>query len=601
MAPSASCRTAVATTRAHLATIACVLALGFVCIASRPARATAAPEASPVLVVRGDADYPPYEFLDDDGEPAGFDVDILRAVARTQGLNIDLRLGDWTSVRRSLEDGEIDMLVGMHISRERSRVITFSHPYTSIQHAIFVRSDSDIRGYRGLRNRALVVQDATIMHDMLKRGHMTDKIATTTSVGEALRQLAAGQHDAALVPQYQGLFLARELGLNNIGPVGQPLADDSGYGFAVRKDHAQLAAVLNEGLRIIKTTGEYEAISQRWFGVYDDAASGVSREMLRWAGWALTAVAFLAVVALIWSWMLRKQVRIRTRELSYELTERIRAEDAGRRLKEQLRQSQKMEAMGRLAGGMAHDFNNIITGISGHAQLLRARAERAGTEPDPSILQIVQAAESAGDLVGHLMAFARRERTRTSRLDVNVAVAGAIQLMSHSLGSDIRIDSSVRADGPMVVGDIAQLQSALLNLGLNARDAMPKGGTLTFATSIVELGADRLPPELRAGTYVRIVVSDTGEGMPAEVREHIFEPFFTTKAPGKGTGLGLAGVYGCVRAHGGHIDVHSEVGEGTEFTILLPLIRTDAKTPPPPVAEEAAPPEPSSAAGAAKS
>lgn len=554
--------------------VACVVAS----VASGPALASP-PEPSRVLVVRGDADYPPYEFLDDDGEPAGFDVDILRAVARTQGLNIDLRLGEWTSVRRSLDDGDIDMVAGMHISRARTRVVSFSHPYTAIQHAIFVRADSDITGFRGLRNRSVVVQDLTLMHDMLKRGRLSATVATTGSVPEALRQLASGQHDAALVPKYQGLFLAKELNLTNIRPVGQPLADDSGYGFAVRKGDTKLVATLNEGLRIIKATGEYEAISQAWFGVYDDAASGLSRERLRWAGWVVLALAFLAAAALMWLWTLRKQVRARTHELSHELNERIRAEEAGRRLKEQLRQSQKLGAMGRLAGGMAHDFNNIITGIAGHAQLIRARAERAGVSPDPSIGHIISAAGNAGDLVGQLMAFARRERTQTSRLDVNTAVAGAVQLMSHSLGDTIRVQTELLADRPMVAGDNAQLQSALLNLGLNARDAMPDGGTLTFATSIVDRGPGELPPELKPGSYVRIQVRDTGEGMPTEVREHIFEPFFTTKQPGKGTGLGLASVWGCVHAHGGWIDVHSEPGAGTVFTLLLPLSRADAVAP----------------------
>lgn len=549
------------------------------CLAPWPALASLPLDPGRTLVVRGDADYPPYEFLDDDGEPAGFDVDIFRAVARAQGLAFDLRLGEWTSARRALENSDIDILIGMHISRERTRVIAFSHPYTAIQHAIFVRAGSDITGYRGLRDRELVVQDATLMHDMLKRGHLTAAIATTNSVGEALKELASGRHDAALVPKYQGLFLAKELKLGNIGPVGQPLTDDSGYGFAVRKDDAWLATTLNEGLRIIKETGEYEAISQRWLGVYDDAASGLSREKLRWAGWALLALALLAMAALMWSWTLRKEVRARTRELSHELAERVRAEEAGRRLKEQLRQSQKLEAMGRLAGGMAHDFNNIITGITGHAQLMQARAERAGLASDPSLGHIISAAGSAGDLVGQLMAFARRERTQSSRLDVNTAVAGAVQLMSHSLGDTIRVETELLAERPMVVGDTTQLQSALLNLGLNARDAMPHGGTLTFVTSIVDRGPGELPPELRAGPYVRIQVRDTGEGMPAEVREHIFEPFFTTKQPGKGTGLGLASVYGCVRAHGGSIEVHSELGVGTAFTLLLPLSRVDAVAP----------------------
>lgn len=241
-------------------------------------------------------------------------------------------------------------------------------------------------------------------------------------------------------------------------------------------------------------------------------------------------------------------------------------------LKAQLQQARKMEAIGELAGGVAHDFNNLLTGILGNAELLAADMEE-GSDAHEQARSIVKAADRATDLTHQLLAFSRKGRMRTTDVDMNDVVREAIALLSRTIDPRITLAEDLRADAAVVRADASQLQNAILNLGINARDAMPDGGTLTFASRIVHLEPEycRLHAEpLEPGPYVELSVSDTGHGMSREVQERIFEPFFTTKEQGKGTGLGLAGVYGCVRSHHGLIHVHSEEGLGSTFRVLLP-------------------------------
>jgi PAS domain S-box-containing protein len=242
-----------------------------------------------------------------------------------------------------------------------------------------------------------------------------------------------------------------------------------------------------------------------------------------------------------------------------------------RRLEEQLRQSEKMQAIGQLAGGIAHDFNNQLTGVMGFADLLAGRLD------DPQLRGfaegILRAAGRAGDLTGQLLAFSRKGKFQSIPVDLHHAIGDVVGLLQHSVDKRIRIRTRLDAPAPVVTGDPGQIQNALLNLALNARDAMPEGGELAFETDGVVLDAEagRLQsPEIPAGPYLRVVARDTGCGMSEETLTHLFEPFFTTKPVGKGTGMGLAAVYGTVRSHNGSIRVSSAPGHGTTVTILLP-------------------------------
>lgn len=266
------------------------------------------------------------------------------------------------------------------------------------------------------------------------------------------------------------------------------------------------------------------------------------------------------------------------RELE-DRAERKRAEEALRQSEKQFRQSQKMEAVGRLAGGIAHDFNNLLTVIMGYSQVLL-------TELGPQhplrgkIEETLKAGERAATLIRQLLTFSSKQSLDPKVLSLNTAVTSLENLLRRLIGEDIQLVSQLDPTNGRLRADQAQLEQILVNLVVNARDAMPKGGTLTIETAQVELTRSpvyHLTP-LPPGPYVRLAVSDTGCGMDRKTQSHIFEPFFTTKEEGKGTGLGLSTVFGIVTQCGGAIDVTSRVGHGTRFDLYFPSIESDILT-----------------------
>jgi len=243
-------------------------------------------------------------------------------------------------------------------------------------------------------------------------------------------------------------------------------------------------------------------------------------------------------------------------------------------IEERLLHSEKMEAIGQLAGGIAHDFNNQLSSIVGYIELLHE-----GVHDRPELEKytdnIMRATKRASDLTTQLLAFARKGKYQSVPVDVHSTIREVISLLQHSIDKRIVLKTHFHASPPYILGDPTQLQNALLNLALNARDAMPKGGELSFATSIVILDKQFCKQssfELRPGDYLKIEVTDSGWGMDQKTQKHIFEPFFTTKPDGKGTGMGMAAVYGTVKNHKGAIEVHSKTGKGTTIQLYFPHI-----------------------------
>ncbi len=266
------------------------------------------------------------------------------------------------------------------------------------------------------------------------------------------------------------------------------------------------------------------------------------------------------------------------RELD-DRAERKRAEEALRQSEKQFRQSQKMEAVGRLAGGIAHDFNNLLTVIMGYSQVL-------STELGPQhplrgkIDETLKAGERAATLIRQLLTFSSKQSLDPKALSLNTAIVNLESLLRSLIGEDIRLVTKLDPTNGRLRADQAQLEQVLVNLVVNARDAMPKGGTLTIETAQVELTRSpvyHLTP-LPPGSYVRLSVSDTGCGMDRQTQSHIFEPFFTTKGEGKGSGLGLSTVFGIVTQGGGALDVTSRVGHGTRFDLYFPSVESDILT-----------------------
>jgi PAS domain S-box-containing protein len=255
-----------------------------------------------------------------------------------------------------------------------------------------------------------------------------------------------------------------------------------------------------------------------------------------------------------------------------DISEIKQAEQQQRQQQQQLRQVQKMEAIGRLAGGVAHDFNNLLAGIIGHAELLRTMLGNSSFRT--TVDTILRTAERASVLTRNLLTFSRKADRQNTLVDIHTVVRDVMQLLSHTLDRRITIRTELNASPCVVKGDASLLQTALLNLAINARDAMPSGGELLLSTDVVDLDPDNAPADLQhlpAGQCIEICVKDTGTGMSKQTVEHLFEPFYTTKKVGKGTGLGLSMVYGTVRDHEGAIEVFSEQGRGSLFKITLPL------------------------------
>src|SRR5580704_17430995 len=393
---------------------------------------------------------------------------------------------------------------------------------------------------------------------------------------------------AALICWFNAALRSAQEGLRRSEMNFRSLVTNAPYGIC-RCDSAGLLLDANPALLAIlgysstpelvgKHLGELYADTQHWFELADYLATatpfnGLIVEWKRKDG--------TATVVRVSGRTVSNGGNARTFELFAEdVTER-------RALEQQLRQSQKMEAVGRLAGGIAHDFNNLLMVISGYSEFL---LDRLGPEPSlrAPAQEIASAAGRASSLTRQLLAFSRKQMLAPKILDLNGVVTENLKMLTRVIGEDIDLVMVPAAGLGPVRADAGQIEQVIMNLAVNARDAMPSGGKLTIETSNVSLDEEyaRFHAPLRPGNYVMLAISDTGAGMDTETQSHIFEPFFTTKGP-KGTGLGLSTVYGIVKQSGGYIWVHSDPGKGTTFKIYLPRVAESAESP----AQVAAPAE----------
>ena len=539
-----------------------------------------------MIIVGGDRSYPPYEFIDQDGMPAGFNVELTRAIARVMGFHAEFQLGHWTDVKRGLDTRQIDVLQGIVFSEERARELAFTPPHALVHQSIFARKGSPkALSFADLEGKQVLVLQDGIAHEILRDLHARVIPVPAKTNAEALQQLAAGRYDYALMAKLPGLYLIRELRLSNLESMGNPLSVHK-YGYAVPKGNTALAATFTEGLAILKNTGEYQAIYDKWLGVLEPRGMPW-HDVLWWGALVFTPlVVFLGLVS-FWSWSLRRTVSARTAELTLEIAERRRTEEELRRNQEQLLQAAKMAAVGVLASGVAHEINNpnglilmdlkLIKDVLEDAEpILEAHEVEHGDfslgnlrysklkEALPRVMnEALEASRRVKRIVEDLKDFGRKEDPGLkSSMNLNDVLGTSVRLLENLLRkSTSRLSIACAEDLPGVRGNPHRMEQVVVNLIMNACQALPdRTRGIALRTFVDE-----------ARSAVCLEVRDEGVGIPPEHLPHITDPFFTTKREMEGTGLGLAVSASIVKEHGGTLSFESMPGVSTVARIYLPI------------------------------
>jgi polar amino acid transport system substrate-binding protein len=540
------------------------------------------------IVIGGDRDYPPYEFLDKDNKPAGYNVDLTRAIADVMGMQVEFRFGGWSEMRNALMSGAVDVLQGISYSDDRTKTISFSPPHTIINHAIFARRDTPpVSSVEGLRGKEIVVFQDGIMHDYLKSLGFSKNLVMTDTHADALRLLASGQHDYAVLAMLPGMYIIREHKLSNLVPVAKSISTQR-YCYGVRKGNEELLARFNEGLAILKKTGRYQEIYDRWLGVLGPPK--VAWEKVVWYG-AMVLGPLLLILAgtVIWSRMLQRRVAQRTEELALEVAERKRALDELKLHQDKLIQADKMASLGILVAGVAHEINNpnglillnmpILREVYRDAEeVLEARYHDQGDfalgglpysrmrKEVPCLLEEMQeGANRIKRIVEELKDFARQDTSAaTEAVDFNAVIQAAVRLVESSIRSATnRFETSYSSHLPVIQGNAQRIEQVVVNLILNACQSLPDVERRISLDTFCDQAAEA----------VVLRLSDEGVGISPEHIPHLTDPFFTTKRESGGTGLGLSVSATIVKEHGGSLEFASEPGKGTTVTLTLPCSR----------------------------
>lgn len=551
--------------------------------------------AARTIIVGGDRDYPPYEYLDTQGKPAGYNVELTRAIASVMGLTVDFRFGGWSEVRNGLADGSIDILQGISYSDQRAGYLEFSPPHTIVNDAIFARRGTPpVKSLEGLRGKEVIVFRDGIMHDYLASRGLGDSLFFTDTPADALRVLASGKHDYVVTALLPGMFTIRQNRLGNVIPVATDFSSHR-YCYAVRKGNEVLLARFTEGLAILKQTGEYQKIHDRWLGVLEPPKFDWAKAM-RYGAAILTPLVLILAGTVLWSRTLQKRVSARTAELARESAERIKALEELKLQQDRLIQADKMASLGILVSGVGHEINNPNGLILMNMPILRDAyrdaeeilEERFQTEGDfdlgglpysrmreeiPRMLdEMHSGARRIKRIVDDLRDFSRKDTALMEPLDLNEVTEVALRLVEPTIRKATERFTVEYGDNlPPIRGVAQRIEQVIVNLVLNACQSLPSPAA---AVTVATWGDD---------TGATLTISDQGSGIDPENLPHLTDPFFTTKRESGGTGLGLSVTADIVREHGGTLEFDSMPGRGTTVTLRLPALPgSDGTTTPEP-------------------
>ncbi|QXE90074.1 transporter substrate-binding domain-containing protein [Geomonas subterranea] len=539
-----------------------------------------------VIVVGGNSNYPPYQFLDKNGHPAGYIVDLTKAIARVMGMQVEIRLDDFGKILKELDSGDIDILEGLSYSEARAKEYDFSTPHSIIVQAIFARKGTPaVKSLEELKGKKVLVHRGGGMHSYLQERHYDPDLVLTDSPRETLQQLAAGQCDYAVVALLPAMYIIREEKLSNLVPVATNVAPQRYYCYAVKKGNAELVAQMNEGLSILKKTGEFNQIYDKWIGVLEpQRTSWVT--VAKYAALVVIPLSLILAATVLWSYSLRRQVAQRTESLSNALAELQRNQ-------QQLVQADKMAALGILVSGVAHEINNP-TGIilmnmptlkkifrdaerildryqeeEGEFTLGGIRYQRVRQEVPQILDEMQDGAQRIKKTVEDLKNFARKDdEARKELLDFNHVVQTAVRLVDVATRKCTNNFSAYYGEGlPPVFGNEQRLEQVVVNLVMNAGQALPDPGKAISLETSHDAGSGR----------VMLTVHDEGTGISPEHLKHLTDPFFTTKRESGGTGLGLSISANIIKDHGGELSFDSSPGKGTTVTLALPAAVTGSE------------------------
>lgn len=529
-----------------------------------------------VIIVSADNNYPPYEFVLDD-EPVGFNIDLINAVAEVMNLNIEVRPGIWGDIRDDLVNGETDILSGMYYSERRDKEVDFSTTHIIVSHSIFIRSDSNISDLSEAKDKEILVQYGDLMHDYLIENNITDKIISVDDQEKAIVLLASGVGDLALLNKYQGYYFMEKNNITSVKAVGSDIIQQE-YCFAVKEGNAELQALLNEGLGILKSTGKYNEIYEKWFGIYEEQ---VNRELFRnfilFIGVPLLSIVF---VSLLWNWTMRREVAKKTKEL---LETNIELENSITRINQtqkQLIQNEKMAALGRMVAGITHEISTPLGVVQTAISSAEVQAKKVSDSLDENklskshltkylandqeILNIVM--QNLMITINHLESFKEiavdqmREKPRQLRIgtyleEILLTLKPRLKKTKHKVDLSY-VDDYIVFTYP---GAISQIITNFIT------------NSLKYGFQDIESGNIRISIQSDSNK-ITLIYADDGQGIPEENMDKIYEPFFTTGLDKGGSGIGLNIVYTLVtQTLKGKIKCKSSLEKGTTFTIVFPI------------------------------
>jgi polar amino acid transport system substrate-binding protein len=535
--------------------------------------------------VGGDYNYPPYEYLDQAGLPTGYNIELTQAVARVMGMEINIQLGSWGEMRRALERGDVDILMGMAHTDERLAEVDFSIPHAKVHQSIWIRNDNKtIHSVKDLVGKEVIVMKGSVMHDFMLEHEIAADLFMVQTLSDALNLLASGHHDCALVAKLPGEYLLSNPALNNIHPIARPLVAQN-YGFAVKKGNLELLGRFNEGLSLLKTSGEYLQIREKWLGVLQPEPISWTN-FIRYGSLVIGPLLLVLIAFALWSWTLRRQVGLRTAELEREIAERMRSAEELQIRQKQLLHADKMTSLGVLVAGVAHEINNpngliqlslpqLSKAYQSIGPILDAHFREQGDfklgwfgyarmrQEIPQMLEeMLESSNRIKRIVEGLKDFARRDDSGLADMvDLNEVIRSAVRLLDSALRKATHhflVDYSPQL--PPFRGNGHRIEQVVVNLILNACQA------LTSVDQAIQLRTYALPDE----GMVVLEVRDEGCGLDEDTLQRITDPFFTTKRETGGTGLGLSVSDGIVKDHHGRLEFSAQPGVGMVVRLLLP-------------------------------